>query len=150
MTQIVSGKPCLLTVIMKRTLLIISFLALGFVQAIKLPDEIIKIGKVSYKVKKETVISKDEWYTCKWLSLYSSAGQHQAGLIMEGRRNDTLFVSGTYKVDSNQFITKNYYHYRPRHEPDSSIKVFVQNSKGKLELKSFIKYFDGIANQIKW
>jgi len=133
---------------MLRTLLL-SLLATGFIQATHLQDETIKIGKFSYKAKKSEVFLKDESYTCKWLSLYSFRGEHQAGLLLEGKRNDTLFVSGTYRVDSNRFITRNYYHYRHSFEPDSSIKVFVQNVRGKLELQSFVEYLDGKAKKIK-
>jgi hypothetical protein len=117
-------------------------------QAAPLQDGI-RIGKFMYKTKKSDVFLKDESYNCKWLSLYASDGEHQAGLLMEARRNDTLFVSGTYKIESNKFVTKNYYHYRHRHEPDSSVKTFVQNSNGKLEVRSFIEFSNGIEKVIK-
>ena len=112
-------------------------------------QESIRIGKFAYKTKKSIVFLKDESYNWKWLSLYSPDCEHQAGLLVEARRNDTLFVSGTYKIESNKFITKNYYYYRHRHEPDSSVRTFVQNSKGKLNLRSFIEYTDGVEKVVK-
>lgn len=109
----------------------------------------ISIGKYVYKTKKTMVFLKDESYNCKWLSLYAPGGAHQAGLLVEARRNDTLFVSGTYKIDANKLITKNYYHHPHRHEPDSSIRTFVQNSKGKLTLRSFVEFTGGVEKIIK-
>lgn len=137
-----------LVVIMTKTLSILGCLTFIVCQATPLQDGI-KIGKFTYKTKKSNVFLKDESYNCKWLSLYSSGGEHQAGLLFEARRNDTLFVSGTYMIESNKFITKNYYHFRNRHEPDSSVKIFVQNSKGKLDLRKFIEFTDGIEKVIK-
>ena len=133
---------------MRNTLLILGFLWFTVCQAIPLQDSI-RIGKFTYKTKKAKVFLKDESYHCKWFSLYSQSGEHQAGLLVEARRNDTLFISGTYKIDSNKIIAKNYYHYRHRHEPDSSVKTFVQNSKGKLELRAFIEFTGGVKDVIK-
>jgi hypothetical protein len=117
-------------------------------QAAPLQDGI-KIGNFTYTAKKSKVFLKDEFYDCKWLTLYSPSNEPQAGLLVEARRNDTLFVSGIYKIESNKFIVKNYYHHRHRHEPDSSVKTFVQNSKGRLELRSFIEFADGVEKVIK-
>ena len=133
---------------MNNTLLILAFLSLIVCQVTPLQDGI-RIGKFNYKIKKSNVFLKDESYDCKWLSLYTPNGEHQAGLLVEARRNDTLFVSGTYEVEFNKFIAKNYYQHRHRHEPDSSVKIFVQNTKGKLELRSFIEFTDGVEKVIK-
>lgn len=138
-----------LAVTMNKALLILVFLSFGLCSAALLQDGIIRIGKFTYKAKKSQLFLKDESYHCNWLSLYSPDGKHQAGLLVEARRNDTLFVSGTYKVEANKFITKNYYHHRHSHEPDSSVKVFVQNAKGKLELRSFNEFADGIVKKIR-
>jgi hypothetical protein len=133
---------------MTKTLSIIGFLSFMVCQATPLQDGL-RIGKFTYKTKRTDVFLKDESYNCKWLSLYTSGYEHQAGLLVEARRNDTLFVSGIYKIESNKFIVKNYYHYRHRNEPDSSVKTFVQNSKGKLNLRSFIEFADGVEKVIK-
>ncbi|QHL87861.1 hypothetical protein GU926_10630 [Nibribacter ruber] len=133
---------------MRKTLSTLGFLWIAICHATPLQDSI-KIGKFTYKTKKAKVFLKDESYHCNWFSLYSQNGEHQAGLIIEAKRNDTLFVSGTYQIESNNFIAKNYYHFRHSHEPDSSVKTFVQNSKGKLELRSFIEFTDGVKNAIK-
>ena len=134
---------------MNKTLLILGLLLFVFCSATLLQDDIIRIGKYTYRTKKSTVFLKDESYHCKWMSLYSLNGEHQAGLLVEARRNDTLFVSGNYRIESNKFITKNYYHHRQSHEPDSAVKVFVQNAKGKLELRSFNEFTDGIVKNIR-
>lgn len=68
---------------------------------------------------------------------------------MEARRDDTLFVSGTYQIESNRVTTKNYYHHRQRHEPDSAVTVFVQNARGELKLSSCIEYTDGEAKKVR-
>lgn len=133
---------------MTKTLLILGFLSFIVCQAAPL-QEGVRIGRFSYKTKKSNVFLKDESYNCKWFSLYAPGGEHQAGLLVEATRNDTLFVSGTYRIESSKFITKNYYHYRHRHEPDSSVKTFVQNSAGKLVLQSFIEFTDGVEKVIK-
>lgn len=133
---------------MRKTLSILGFLWFAVCQATPLQDSI-RIGKFTYKTKKVKIFLKDESYHCDWFSLYSKSGEHQAGLLMEARRNDTLFVSGTYQIETNKFIAKNYYHYRHRHEPDSSVTTFVQNSKGKLELRSIIEFTGGVKNVIK-
>ena len=70
-------------------------------------------------------------------------------MLVEAKRNDTLFVTGTYKIESNRFIVNNYYHHRHSHEPDSSQKIFVQDTKGKLKLSSFIEFADGNVKRIK-
>lgn len=110
----------------------IAIISFSFCQGNYLIDDIIRIGKFTYTTKKSTEFLKGESYNCKWLSLFSKNGEHQAGLIVEAIRNDTLFVSGTYRIESNRFIVKNYYHFRHQHEPDSSIKIFVQDTRGKL------------------
>ena len=133
---------------MTKTILILGFLSFLLCQAAPLQDGI-RIGRFAYKTKRSTVFLKDESYNCKWLSLYSPDGAYQAGLLVEARRNDTIFVSGTYKIESDKFITKNYYHYRHPHEPDSSVRVFVQNSKGQLNLRSFIEYTNGVEKVVK-
>ena len=133
---------------MYKTLLIFGFLSFSFYSATLLQDGI-RIGKFTYKTKKSKVFLKDESYHCNWFSLYSPSGEHQAGLLVEAKRNDTLFVSGTYKIVANKFIVNNYYHHRHSHEPDSSVKIFVQNARGKLEVSSFIEYADGIAKKIR-
>jgi len=134
---------------MNKTLLLFGVSLFSICSATSLQEEIIRIGKFSYKSKKSTVFLKDESYNCNWFSLYSLSGEHQAGLLVEAKRNDTLFVSGTYKIESNKFIVNNYYHHRHDHEPDSSVKIFVQNARGKLEVSSFIEYTDGIAKKIR-
>ncbi|WP_018479757.1 hypothetical protein [Pontibacter roseus] len=134
---------------MNKTLFIFGFLSFGICSAAILQDGIIRIGKFAYKTKKSKVFLKDESYHCDWFSLYSPGDEHQAGLIVEAKRNDTLFVSGTYKIEPNEFIVTNYYHYRHSHEPDSSVKIFAQHAGGKLKLSSFIEYTDGIAKQIR-
>ncbi|AMM51742.1 hypothetical protein TH61_11915 [Rufibacter sp. DG15C] len=133
---------------MKKTLSILGILGIVICQATPL-QESIRIGKFTYKTKKDGIFLKDESYHCKTFTLYSQSGEPQAGLIIEAMRNDTLFVSGTYQIESSKFIAKNYYHYRYSHEPDSSVKTFVQNSKGKLELRSFIEFTGGVKNAIK-
>jgi len=133
---------------MTKTLLTLAFFSFIVCQATPLQGGI-RIGKFTYTTKKSNLFLKDESYNCKWLSLYASSGEHQAGLLVEARRNDTLFVSGTYKIESNKLIAKNYYHHRHRYEPDSSVRTFVQNSKGKLELRSYIKFTDGVEKVIK-
>jgi hypothetical protein len=133
---------------MKRTLSIIGIVTLMVCQATSLQDDI-RIGNYTYKIKRTENFLKDESYNCKWLSVLTPDDEPQAGLLVEARRNDTLFVSGIYKIDSNKFIVKNYYHHRHRHEPDSTIKTFVQNRKGKLELRSFIEFTDGKEKVIK-
>lgn len=134
---------------MNKILFMFGYLSFKLCSAAILQGEIIRIGKFTYEIKKSKTFLKDESYHCAWFSLYSQRGEHQAGLLVEARRNDTLFVSGTYRIESNKFIVNNYYHHRHRHEPDSSIKIFVQTARGKLEVRSFIEFTDGIAKKVR-
>ena len=128
---------------MIKTLLLLPFF-FSFIQVEPYQDKI-RIGQYSYTTKRSKVLLKDEWYQCNWLTLYSTTGRVQCGTLLDAKRNDTVFVTGTYTVQGNKFITRNYYHYRHAHEPDSSVKVFIQNSKGELKLATYTYYYNGNA-----
>jgi hypothetical protein len=134
---------------MIKILALFSFLFFAFLPANGGEDEI-RIGQFIYKTKRTKVFLKDEGYNAVFYSLYTLNGVHQAGVLLEAKRNDSLFISGNYSVGSNKFITRNYYHIKQWYDPDSSMKVFVQNAKGKLELTSFVEYHDGkVINQLR-
>lgn len=129
---------------MIKALLFTGFFCFGFIPATPF-QEGIQIGKFTYKTKRASVFLKDESYNATFFSLYTLNGVHQAGVLLKAKRNDRLFISGNYSIDANKFITRNYYHIKQWYDPDSSMKVFVQDAKGKLELKTFVAYHDGVV-----
>jgi hypothetical protein len=128
---------------------ILSLLALGFGGAAPPQEERVRIGKVPYGVKRSAVFLKDMGYQCTWLSLHSSGGEHQAGLQLECRRGDTLFVRGACRITANGLITTTSDPFRQGQEPDSAVTTFIQNKEGKLALRSSLEYVDGKAREVK-
>ncbi|GAA4319985.1 hypothetical protein [Flaviaesturariibacter amylovorans] len=133
---------------MAKSLFLLSSLALGLLAAVPGPPGRIRIGQYTYAVKKSKGYLKDEWYRCSYLTFHGKRDELQAGILMEARRNDSIFVTGVYEARKDRLLLRNYYHYPHQHEPDSSVRVFVQEAGGRLRLRLFTEFRDGVARQV--
>lgn len=67
------------------------------------------------------------------------------------KRGDTLFTKGTYFVNKNSLVFKEYnYNHQNERVLDSVIKTFVPRKNGTLILLETINYKNGIAKKIKF
>jgi hypothetical protein len=107
----------------------------------------IRIGKFTYRLKKEYVFLKDDGLHSTFQSVYTLKGSHQAGFIIEAKKNDSIFIKGNYTISGNKLTTREYYHFNQSYRPDSVIKTFTQQSNGTLKLKSYLEYKAGQATE---
>jgi hypothetical protein len=104
----------------------------------------INIGKYSYSIYRESCYLHDNRWNVEYFVVYKTGARRTlCSAFLDAKRNDSVFISGSYVVCSNRLeFIEHYYYNKIANSTDSIKKTFYPDKTGKLILKQSIIFTD--------